>query len=312
MFNKVLILILFFTVAMVPQEFKKTATSGFTFLQIPVNARTAALGETSIALFDMNSDAIFTNPGGLGFTDREHSLSISYAPWIADIKHYAASYSFSSPIGVIGIGAVIFDYGEFVHTAVPSNSTNLYSVLGTYNANALSLGLSYSKRLTDKFSFGVTFKYVKESIYEYKADNILFDGGILYYTGLSSLRIAASISNFGVDSKFINDPIKMPSMLRLGAAMEVIGDFKSDYRLTLSAEAVHPNDNDERLNVGAEFGWQNMVMFRGGYKFFYDEETYSLGIGVNPQLPMPVTLDFAYSDYGRLGDILRLTVQFGL
>lgn len=312
MVNKVLFLILFLAVTVFPQEFKKTATSGFTFLQIPVSARTAGLSETSIALHNLNSDAVFINPAGLGFMEREHSMSFSYAPWIAEIKHYAASYAFNSPFGVIGLGAVVFDYGEFVHTAVPSNSTNLYSVLGTYNANALALGLSYSKRLTDKFSFGVTFKYVKETIYEFSADNILFDGGVLYYTGLSSLRIAAGISNFGVDAKFINDPFRMPSMLKLGVAMEVIGDFNSDYRLTLSAEAVHPNDNDERLNVGAEFGWQNMLMIRGGYKFFYDEETFSLGVGVDPHLPMPVTLDFAYSDYGRLGDILRLTVQFGL
>ena len=38
-----------------------------------------------------------------------------------------------------------------------------------------------------------------------QASNILFDGGVIYKTGFSSLRIAATIQNFGTNSKFINE-----------------------------------------------------------------------------------------------------------
>lgn len=293
------------------QEFKKNATAGFTFLHIPVTARTAALGEASIALSDANSSGIFRNPALLGFSDKQHSVSVSYAPWLADIKNYGASYSMMTDFGVIGVGATMLDYGSMPRTQLGTGQ-NVYDVVGTFEANALALSLGYSRKLTDKFSFGVAIKYVQEKIDIYKASNVLFDGGVIYYTGFESLRIAASISNFGVDTKFLNDEFKMPAALRLGMAAEVFGSYDSEYRVTTTIEALHPNDGDERLNVGAELAWRNLLMLRGGYKFFYDEESYSFGLGLNVQQSVPLQIDFAFSDYGRLGTITRFTLQFGM
>ncbi len=293
------------------QDFKKTATSGFVFLELPATARTAALGEASLSLADLNSDAVFNNPGALGFTNRTHSFAASYSPWFADIKNYTASYSFKSNFGVFGVGAIMMDYGSMPRTEIASGQ-KVYQVLGTFEASSTALGLSYSKMLTDRFSFGVSIKYVNEKIDIYSADNVLFDGGALYYTGLGSMRIAASIQNFGVDAKFLNDKFKMPAILRLGISGEVVGDKDSDYRVTLLAEATHPNDADERVNTGVEISWKNIITLRGGYKFFYDEETFSIGAGISAPVKLPVILDFAFSDYGRLGNITRITVQLGI
>lgn len=302
---------LFFYSLMQAQEFKKTATSGFVFLEIPVTARTAALGEASIALSDLNSSSVFNNPGALGFVNNTHSLSLSYSPWIADIKNYASSYSFKSEFGVFGLSFLMFDYGDMPRTIVASGQ-KAYDVVGKFSANSSAIGLSYSKMLTDRFSFGMTIKYVNEKIDIYSADNILFDGGIIYYTGLSSFRIAASIQNFGVDTKFINDKFRMPAILRLGAAVEVLGDKEKNYYVTLTAEANHASDADERISFGTEISYQNMLFLRGGYKFFYDEETYSFGLGLRANYSMPLEVDFAFSAYGRLGNISRFTVQLGL
>lgn len=304
----VILLIQTFVIA---QDFKKTATAGFTFLEIPVTARTSALGESSISLSDMNSQGIFTNPASLGFTEITHSFSASYSNWFADIKHYASSYSFSSDLGVFGVGIVVLDYGSMPRT-VAGGGQRVYNIIGSFDANAISVGIGYSKMLTDRFSFGIVAKYVEEKIDIYKANNVLLDGGVLYYTGLGSLRIAASLQNFGTNSKFIADEFKMPIMLRLGAAAEVLGDKNSDYRITLIAEALHPTDADERINFGTEISWNEMVTLRAGYKFFYDEESFSIGFGLNPKLNIPFSTDFSFADYGRLGNILRFTLQLGL
>jgi len=290
------------------QEFKKTATAGFVFLQIPVSARSAALGESSVALSDMGASSVFSNAAGLGFNQGQHSFSASYSLWIAEIKHYAAAYAYNSDFGVFALSAVAVDYGTMKKTK-KTTGQKVYDVLGNFSANAIALGLSYSRALTDKFSFGLTVKYVREGIDDYSASNVLFDGGVLYYTGFKSLRIGASIQNFGVETKYINDPFKMPSVLKLGLAAEILGDMKSEYRVTGIVEALHPNDGDERMNAGLEIGWKNMVMLRGGYKFFYDEETWSVGVGVSPSTQIPVSADFSFADYGRLGNILRFTLN---
>ncbi|MCX7611994.1 MAG: PorV/PorQ family protein [Ignavibacterium sp.] len=307
----VIFLLVVFSKILLPQEFKKTATAGFTFLEIPVTARYAGLGESSVALSDLNSDGIFINPASIGFTNQTHSFSSSYANWFADIKHYAMSYSYNSSFGVFAAGVIIMDFGSMPRT-VAGGGQKVYNIIGSFNANSIAAALGYSKMLTDRFSFGIVAKYVEEKIDIYKASNILLDGGVLYFTGLGSLRIAASLQNFGTNTKFINDEFKMPIVFKLGAAAELIGSKESDYRVTLITEASHPTDANERLNFGAEISWNEMVTFRGGYKFFYDEETYSLGFGVNPKLDFPMNLDFAFADYGRLGKILRLSLQLGL
>lgn len=306
-----MVLIAALTIYITPQEFKKNATSGFTFLTIPVTARTAGLSESAIALSDNGSNSVFVNPAGLGFSEGAHSLALSYASYIADINHYAFSYSFSSDIGVVAVGMMQMDFGEMSRT-VKSSGQKFFEENGKFGASGTAIFAGYSRRLTDKFAFGLAVKYVKESIDSYSADNFLLDGGVLYYTGLSSLRIAATINNFGTDSKYINDPFKMPSSIRLGAASEVLGTMESDLRVTLMAEAVHPNDGDERLNTGVEIGYNKMFFLRGGYKFFYDEETYSLGIGFNSDFSQTISADFSYADYGRLGGTLRFSLQYGL
>ncbi|MGE5621312.1 MAG: PorV/PorQ family protein [archaeon] len=304
-----LLLLILLSAEMFSQDFRKTGTAGYTFLEIPVTARNAALGESSISLSDMNSSAVFSNPGALGFQKQNHSLSISYSPWFAEIKHYAAGYSFASDLGVIGIGAIALDYGSMPRT-VRLSGQRVFEQTGMFSANSMALGLTYSKQLTDKFSFGITAKYVNEKIDVYSSSNVLMDGGFLYYTGLSSLRLGASITNFGTNSKFKNSEFKMPAMFRIGAAAEVYQSGKNS--VTLLVEAVHPTDADERVNAGTEIKLMDVLVLRGGYKFFYDEEKFSYGIGLALPVDYPVNVDFSMSDYGRLGNILRLTLQFGM
>lgn len=293
------------------QEFRKTATAGFVFLEIPTNARITGLGESGITLSDLKSEGIFVNPAVCGFTDRIHSTGFSYASYFADIKQYAATYSFNSSYGVLSFGALMFDYGEMAKTQKVTGQ-RVYEILGTFNSRSIAAVLTYSKMLTDRFSFGISLKYVNEKIDIYTAENVLLDGGFLYYTGLGSLRIGAVIQNFGTDAKFINDPFKMPSILKLGVAGELLGSYTSDYRITALVEAIHPNDGPEKLNSGIELGWRNILMIRGGYKFFYDEETYSFGLGINAEPVVPFSIDVSISNYGRLGNILRLTLQAGI
>lgn len=293
------------------QEFKKTATAGFVFLEIPVTARTAALGEASVALGDGDAEGVFANPAAPGFTTLTHSFAVSYAPWFAEIRHYASSYSWNSPVGVFTLGAVVMDFGTMQRTQ-RSTGQRVYETLGEFSAGAMSLGITYSRMLTEQFSFGVTAKYVREAIDTESAANALFDGGVIYYTGLGSLRLAAAVQNFGTDAQYRNDPFKMPTCFRLGLAAEVLGDRASEVRLTASAEALHPNDADERINTGLEFAWNETIMLRGGWKFLYDEETFSLGVGLRGAgAGIPVGFDFAFADYGRLGNVLRFTLHAG-
>lgn len=310
--SRILLLLLLLGVPAVQgQEFKNTATAGFVFLELPATARAAAVGEASLAFSDVNAAAVFTNPGALGFASQSHSFSASYAPWLADITHYTTSYAVATEIGVFGLGVTALDHGDIPRTVIASGQ-KVFDVVGTYTAGATSVGLTFARKLTQQFSFGATVKYAEERIDVYSASNVLFDGGILYYTGFGSFRIAAAIQNFGVNAKFINDEFKMPSVLKMGAAAELVNDPEGGFRWTVIGEALHPNDNNEKVHLGTELAWNEMIVLRGGYKFFYDEESYTVGFGLDPKFTLPLSIDFAYADYGRLGAVSRMTIQLGL
>lgn len=312
LFFKLIVSILLISIlSLNAQTFRKTATAGFVFLEIPINARYTALGDAGISLSDFNSDGIFINPAITGYSNLKHSITFSYSPYFAEIKNYSASYSYNSKFGSLSFGIIYFNYGMLSKTQKVAGQ-KVYEIIGTFNPYSAALLISYSKMLTDKFSFGVNLKYASENIDIYSANNFMIDGGILYFTGFKSLRFAAVIQNFGTNAKFINDPFKMPTTLKLGTAFELIGDLHSELRLTAILEAIHPNDGDEKLSTGLELSYKNLLILRSGYKFFYDEESYSLGLGFSSQTLFPVSFDFSISNYGRLGNLLRLTLQVGL
>ncbi|MBI5727770.1 MAG: PorV/PorQ family protein [Ignavibacteriales bacterium] len=302
--------VLLLAISLHAQSYKTTGTTGFVFLEIPVTARSAALGEASVAVSDGDAQSLFTNPAAAGFTNKQHSFSSFYSPWFVDIKHLASSYMISTDAGVFSVGLNYFDFGTIDRT-VRRLDNRAFEKSGTYTASAGAITASFAKKLTDKFSFGVSMKLAQEKIDVYSVEAPLVDVGVMYFTGLGSLRIAAVVQNAGVNAKYIKDEFKMPTAFRLGAAAEVIDD-PAGYKLSLLAEAIHPTDNIERINTGIEFSYNNMIFLRGGYKFFYDEETYSGGIGLHTNSIVPAEIDFAIADYGRLGMVLRFGVQIGV
>ncbi len=315
MIKRMLMLLLVPVVLISQTEFKKVGSAGYTFLTIPVGARTAALGEASVSLNDMGPEALFSNPSTIGFTSAGQSVSFSYAPWIAETEHQSAAYVYNAgDVGFFGLGVVRLDMGDIPRYIDPqaeggSASGPLYQYGGTYSADAIAIGITYGRQMTEKFSFGVTAKYVQERIDVYKSTNVLFDAGMLYHTGFGSLRVAGAVRNFGLESKYEAALFKMPTDFRFGASAEVLGGFEEDHRLTMMSEFLHPTDNDERINVGLEYCLMRQFTVRGGYKFYSDEETWTAGAGFVWQM---VALDAAYSDMGRLGAITRVTVGINL
>lgn len=311
--KKFLLFLFLFVNLTFSQDFKKVGTTGYVFLEVPVSARASGVGDAGVALFHTSADAIFINPALVGFTAKRHSASFTFANWLADTKQMASAYTIKlGNLGIFGIGFVRFDFGTMQGTvnANPDQPGN-YIITEPFSADALSFGVSYSKMLTDRFSFGGMVKYVREKIWIYKSENFLFDVGVLYFTGFRSLRIAGAIQNFGVDSKYIGDLFKMPTMFKIGLAGEIYGEHSQPTRLSLMLEALHPSDSPEKLNLGIEYTYKNFISIRGGYKFNYDEENFSFGLGLSASdVGVPLNLDFSFLNFNRLGSVIR--VGFGI
>ena len=81
-------------------------------------------------------------------------------------------------------------------------------------------------------------------------------------------------------------------------------------RITLAVDALHPNNNSESVNVGAEYGLKipgtGAFYLRGGYKaLFMEESEFGLSLGSGIELNflnnLGLKIDYAYRGVGVLG-----------
>ena len=319
------------------QEFAKVGTSGAQFLRIGIGARAVAMSEAYVAVAN-DASAIFWNPAGLVLVEKNDVL-LSHTEWVADIGFQAAGFAKTlEGIGTVGLSFAYLGSGDMnVTTVAQPQGTG-----ETFNYSDLMLGVSYARWLTDKFAIGGNVKYVRE---DFGVDNPItgegiatgvwgVDIGTLYFTGYKYLRMGMSIQNFGpelsppgtVEDYFDYDPdageyvtedptryrkYHMPLIFRVGLAMDLLDT--EEHFLTACVEADHPNDNIERLNMGAEYWLMNLIAFRAGYMARHDSQTVSFGAGFKFDISDlgDVRIDYAYSDLGILEGVHRFSMGVG-
>lgn len=303
------------------QEFAKVGTMGAQFLKIDLDARSVAMGSASMA-FTSDAGAIFRNPAGL--VNIAHSSFVAnYAPWFADIKLYGAAFARNfGQYGVFGIHFIYLNSGDMEETTVDQQQ----GTGNTFRSYDLALGLSYARRLTDKFAIGGNVRWIHEDLYVSKTSVFGVDMGFLYDTGYQTIRMGMTIRNFG--SKFsLPDtyqdydngtplsqpsdylPYDMPVEFAFGVAVDPI---KTDqHRISVALDAIHPSDNYERVQVGGEYSFMESAFLRAGYIFRHDTAGLNAGAGISvPMSDYRLGIDYAFSNYTILDNVHRFTLRF--
>lgn len=297
--------------------FAKVGTVGAQFLQIGVGARGVGMGGAFIATAD-DPSAVYWNPGALvkvGGTQVQFSGTQLYA----DILYGNGLVTYESP----GVGTFGFQFGLL--TSGDMDVTTIEQPGGTgetFTCSDMVAGLSFSRMLTDRFSAGLTVKYVRESWDDVSAGGVAVDLGTLYDTGFKTLRIGMTIQHFGPeltpdgefttyfsggDSLQVYDSYSMPMTFKLGMAMDVLQT--ANHHITVEVDGVHPPDNLEQVNLGAEYWFNNMFALRGGYRVNTDEEGLAAGAGFRiPMNGTTLSLDYAYQDFNRLEMVHRASL----
>ncbi len=308
-------------------EFDNLGTSGAQFLKLDVDARVVGLGGANAAV-TRGAMALYYNPAGITNVD-ENSVALSYTDWIADIKYNYLAYARPlSGFGNVGIHVAVLTMDDMERTTLeqPDGTGEMFG------ANSWVVGISNAHQLTNRFSFGVTAKYIREKISELSSGSVAFDFGTIYYTGFRSLRIAMSTRNFGTDSKFDgtelettydqdNDPTTtpveirlnteshpLPLSFRLGVAYDF--EFDEDNKLLAALDGYNTRDRGQQGSVGFEYSWQNRLALRAGYKMRTDEEGLALGGGYDFEISGfgNLGINYAWADLGRLENAHRFSL----
>ncbi len=298
----------------IKNEFNPIET-GVTSLSIAPDARGAAMGDIGAAT-DPDAYSQFWNPSKYAFAYSKAAVSLSYTPWLRKLVNdiFLADVSGYWKLGsndnqAVSASLRYFSLGE-VNTNDPSGITTQ-----SLNPYELSFDVGYSRKLSEKFSMGVVFRYIYSDLgfsNSYAGDQTVgasaFSADISgYYTtypiiGRNECQWSWgwNISNIGTKVNYNNgeDPAFLPTNLRLGTTFTFpLADY---HNLALSLdlnkllvparprESDYPDDTDgEREYLDALQEWQDMSPITGIFKSFSDapggfkeelrEITYSLG-----------------------------------
>lgn len=319
-------------------DVSKSGTTAATFLEISVGASAVGMGGAFVSIAN-DATALHWNPAGVATLQQTNAV-IVHTDWIANTKFdYAAIALPLINFGTVGLSITSLSMGD-----MPVRTVDFPEGTGEYfSAGDLAAGVSYSRQLSERFSIGVTAKYIQETIWHESASAFAMDVGTLFRTDLfGGMTIGAALSNFGTSmqmagrdaQEFIRlnpaelgtngqiptnvafDSWNLPLLFQFGVSTRI---FDNDvYRWTLAADALHPNDNYESVNIGTEIVFTDLLFLRAGYQslFLTDSEGgLSLGLGVSVTNILGITslgFDYAYENMGRLEsvNVFSLGVRF--
>ena len=309
-------------------EVSKRGTTAAPFLQFGVGGRATGMGKAYTAIAD-DPSSLYWNPAGMERLSSS-SISFSYMNWIADMSFIHAGIVLkTNSIGSFGLSVTSLSTEEMLVRTVQEPEG-----LGwRFDAADMAIGVSYAKDLTDRFSFGGTFKYIQRRIWHMEASAIAADFGILYSLPWQGMKLGISITNFGSKLQMQGiDQVKsididpnmagnnsavmaqlrpkewaLPLLFRLGLSYELIKSSSHD--VILAMDVLHPNDNDESVNVGLEYSYSDVLMLRVGYQAIFlesAEEGLTCGFGIETGR---VGFDYSYNAMKHLGYVNQFTIQ---
>ncbi len=301
-------LALVFAMPMVAQEAGKNefnpVQTGTTSLSIAPDARAASMGDLGVAT-EADANSQYWNPSKYAFAYSRGAVALSYTPWLRKLVNdiFLANVAGYWKIGsgdnqAVSASLRYFSLGE-VNTTDQTGNT-----LQSLNPYEMAFDLGYSRKLSEKFSMGVVFRYIYSDLGfsdSYAGDQTsgasAFSADISgYYTtypiiGRNECQWSWgwNISNVGTKISYNNgeDPAFLPTNLRLGTSFTFpLADY---HNLTLSLDLnkllvpTRPRQMDYDADGDNEYSveeqeqyinaledWENMSSISGIFKSFSD------------------------------------------
>jgi opacity protein-like surface antigen len=322
--NKVLLLmaviaLAFSATASIAGNKDKVGGAGAQELLIPVGSRGIAVGGAFNAILSGN-EAMYWNPAGLAASEATAEATFCNLQWIADtqVNYFAVSSKFGN-IGSIGLSAKVFDIGDIVETTeFETEGTGV-----TFSPNITTLGLTFSRQMTDRLFFGVNLKLISESFLRMRASGVAFDVGVQYISSYG-VRMGLTLNNFGsmmrfsgedlqrtVDLPYVEagtEPIdlrleaqqfELPSTFELGIAYDY--HVTDDHIVTVATNYRNQNYGMDEISGGFEYGFNDMFFIRGGYANMPEGTSddnifgFTAGAGLKYKISNVSTIKFDYA-----------------
>lgn len=298
----------------------RKGTTGADQLLIPVGARGIATGGAFVS--NLNGlESIYFNPAGLDRSSGSEAM-FSYMNYIADINisYFGASTSLGD-LGSIALTLKSIDFGD-----IPVTTSEFPDGTGrSYSPTFMTIGLTYSKIITDRISVGTNFKLINESIENTSATGFAIDFGVQYKFN-PQFSLGATLKNIGPNMNYAGSELQQRTGITGSNPGSPQGTFEiptesfsipSYFELSLSYDYLINEENnlligstftannalEDLMNLGLEYGFMETFYLRGGYNLALGGDSdssifgFTGGAGVNYDMNgIGISFDYAYRD----------------
>jgi len=281
------------------------------FLLLGAGARGTALGGAYGALAT-DVTAMYYNPAGLAQLPRP-ALMVSTSSYLADTRYSWVGIAFPTSGGARAIGVSMGSFGfsdQPIYTLdAPDGNGRTYSVRETFISG------TYAQNFSDRFSAGLTLKFINDRLGTAKASGVAVDFGTNFHASVGARPIRASfvIQNLGTNLQHSGEDLivgvtrepplgtvdipqepqsavlstsawTLPVLFRVGVALDLVA--QGNNRLTVLSEFTQPNNTKPGAGAGFEYAMQNIgergisIAARGSYTIQPDNQTNDLVLGL--------------------------------
>ncbi|MCD4812905.1 PorV/PorQ family protein [bacterium] len=260
--------------------------SGARVLTQGMSARALGMGEAYVAVAD-DMQTLYYNPAGLGRLVHQET-GLMYNRSLMDT--YYGYLGYVSPLfqGTLGASLATFQGGE-IELIADDGSSRISNAEQDF---VFSLG--YGLDLKELFLGVVTKMVYSTLIEEYHARAFAIDVGGLFVSPNEKFTLGVVVQNIGTQLKYSEVGDSLPLSVGIGGTYQV--KWNGDYCLLTSLDIV--NINILQMHSGIEIAWGEIMKGRIGYKYGYDLESFSFGLGARLGA---FQLDYALGLMGELG-----------
>jgi len=274
-------------------------TTSAEFLLLGAGARGTALGGAYTAIAN-DASALYYNPAGIALMTRPGLLIGTY-DYIAATRYSWGGIAFPFNGGSKTFGV---QFGTFGFKDQPVYSVDQPEGTGaTYDVSETFVGLTYAQNFSDRFSAGLTGKFISDNLGDASGKAFAVDFGTNFHAALNGHPVKFSFvlanlgTNLGYSGNALNsttdrdplpgeDPVSsipqpsrfrtkafpLPTTFRVGLAYDVLTG--SSNRLTVLSDFNQPNNSKAGFSGGVEWASHNLggspfsAAVRGSYTYY--------------------------------------------
>jgi hypothetical protein len=273
-------------------------TTSAEFLLLGAGARGVALGG-SFAAIATDVSALYYNPAGSALMTRPGAMVSTYE-YVADTRYSWGGVALPFAGGTRSFGVQIGTFGfsgQPVYTAEQPNGTG-----ATYSVNETFGGLTLAQNFSDRFSAGLTAKFISDNLGDASGTAFAVDFGTNFHAMLNNhpIKFAFTLTNLGTNLSYSGDALNavtprepipgedevpslpqpselrtkdfpLPTTFRVALAYDLLAGETS--RLTLLSDFSQSTSNKAGFAVGSEFASSRLggsgfgFALRGSYSY---------------------------------------------